>query len=418
MERITTLIPPRDPKTTSVRTLPRLNTDDKSWTVCRKLGAYLLADTTPDTRMAARWLLETDDPTPVSPDPDTTVGRLAATCTSVTDIWASPDTGDIAMIARGAMPRRLIGDITWRDRHTGERIRVIGCRLPVLAGAIELVDDARVDAVYEGTTGARLHHDARQMIMGIIDEHWDLPDMRMAVMGAARDRWPLEERVQLNARWRARRIAGVFDDKKRCDDAHREAAAGSVFARMYAHVEIDQSVDLDLFARLCDEYKRLTIMHAIPSIDRGNAFRFRLTGRHKAIGVYHPVRRAIAVDPRHPESTWHELSHAWDMEHGWVSLSETFRPVLDAYLAHLDTSAMSDARRKYAVTPAEVLARCSEWFAVQRGLGGSFVPERLDGPLYEPFRVMGDVACEWAARAGLVGVGSDTVRKPAVEAAC
>lgn len=83
---------------------------------------------------------------------------------------------------------------------------------------------------------------------------------------------------------------------------------------------------------------------------------------------------------RHPESTWHEMSHAWDAEHDMVSSSPSFRPVLEAYASALDTSGMSESQTDYALTPAEVFARVSEWWASKRGFAGSFAPLSFTGP--------------------------------------
>ncbi|PLS30928.1 hypothetical protein Uis1B_1218 [Bifidobacterium margollesii] len=111
------------------------------------------------------------------------------------------------------------------------------------------------------------------MLRNITSEWLDHRNTRLAVLMGASSRWPVEQRTECQRRWLGeRRIATVFADKKQCD-----------------------------------EYD--TIRAMLPAIGPDNAFRFRLTGRHRATGVYNPVDRALAVDPRHPDSTFHEMTH-------------------------------------------------------------------------------------------------------------
>lgn len=397
MTRITTLMPSVDPMTRTVR-MPKLNAADKPWTTCRKLGAYLMnglddAQVRDVAFTAARWLIG-DDAVAYDPEPDGVVAWKVEQAKSKTFTYRNAE-GAVALVALGATPKGNLGSRAWwLLSKPMDKVRIVGCRLPVLAGALELIDDRVIGAVNTVIPG---HHSvtAREAVMDVIAERRERLASSLAVTAAARLRWPIEERIALNAAWRRRSTAGVFEDKLHCDESHRRAAASSVFARMYRHVEIDDGVDLDLFALLCDEYEMKAGANRLPAISEHNVFRFRLTGRHRAIGLYSPSLRALAVDPRHPESTWHEMSHAWDAEHDMVSSSPSFRPVLEAYASALDTSGMSESQTDYALTPAEVFARVSEWWASKRGFAGSFAPLSFTGPLYAPFETMGDMACAW-----------------------
>ncbi|MBT1162226.1 hypothetical protein [Bifidobacterium sp. SO1] len=407
MTRITTLMPATDPMQRS-KQLPKLNLDDTPWTICRKIGSYLLSSLNNEqieqtALNTARWLIG-DKAEPITPEPESLASYQIAKITSEARTYRNDD-GTWAVIAFGSCPKTLLGDHTWHwnNRRERERTRIVGVRLPVIVGAMRLITP-EICEIVNGNIPEQYRHypTADSMIMRLISEDCKYQRaIHVAVNVAAKLQWPVEERVELAIKWKNRRIAGVFEDKKHCDDKHRQAALSSMFGRTFQHVEIDDGVDLDLYRALDAEFAELWAACRLPMIDTVNAFRFRLTGRHRATGVYHPVRRAIAVDPRHPDSTWHEMSHAWDAEHGWVSLSPRFQPTIDAYVAALDTTGMTDSQLNYALTPCEIFARCSEYWAMRNHMGGSFAKTTLEGNLYEPFATMGDQAYEFFSNVNL-----------------
>lgn len=120
--------------------------------------------------------------------------------------------------------------------------------------------------------------------------------------------------------------ATVFEDKKHRDPKHYAAGQVSPFAANFDRIEVDDDVDLALFARLGAEWE--AVKPVIPVSGTRAALRFRYTGRHRADGVYHTGLDAIAVDPRHPASFGHELMH--HLDHTWgpsdLSLDPLFRP--------------------------------------------------------------------------------------------
>lgn len=97
--------------------------------------------------------------------------------------------------------------------------------------------------------------------------------------------------------------------------------------------------------------------------------------------------RAIAVDPRAPRSLVHEFAHAYDFEHGQLSCTTLFKPVLDAFTARFDRTDLSESRIRYALTPTEVFARGWEIHMLNTGRGGSFigtVDDYRNDPMYRP----------------------------------
>lgn len=108
--------------------------------------------------------------------------------------------------------------------------------------------------------------------------------------------------------------ATVFEDKKHRDPKHDEAGQASPFAADFDRIEVEDDVDLDLFARLGVEWEALRPV--IPVSGARAALRFRYTGRHRADGIYHTGLDAIAIDPRRPASFGHELMHHLDHTRG------------------------------------------------------------------------------------------------------
>lgn len=240
--------------------------------------------------------------------------------------------------------------------------------------------------------GKRAEERAEYDLQGILIENkWcDAGGMRGAIRELAEERWDEEACREANRLYSlSEHIAGVFEDKKQCDEAHREAASSGYLARNFAHVEVDDEVDLAEYRRLVDEFEARDRAGEIPRIAKGDyELRFRKCGRHHATGVYAPRLRAIAVDPRAPRSLLHEFAHAYDFGHGMLSVSPGFRPVLKAFRDEFEPpEGMGPKAVAYYMTPTEVFARSWEVYAALNGYGGSFVKEmdfyRQD-PAYAP----------------------------------
>lgn len=196
--------------------------------------------------------------------------------------------------------------------------------------------------------------------------------------------------------------ATVWEDKKNIPASHVAAARDSTFRRHgMGHVEVDESVDLDDFRKVEGEWAALS--KVVPHTKAPSRMAFRLTGRHNAAGVYAPDIDAIAVDPRHPSSMWHEYVHHLDHTSGprQVSLSDDFRPIL----RNAQQAVLGDARfRKmgkdidYWRTPTEVFSRSAElwlhWSGVRTSLNGD--EQKFDGnPAYETLYPMREQIMEF-----------------------
>jgi hypothetical protein len=199
--------------------------------------------------------------------------------------------------------------------------------------------------------------------------------------------------------------ATVYQQKKHVPESHLDAARTSVFttAGDFAHVEIDESVELELMTQIEAEWK--VLREALPHSDVKADLRFRKTGRHKAAGVYHPLKHNIAVDPRHPYSFVHEYFHHLDYTFGadadtkQLSLSEDFAEILHGVQRNMRASGKID-KLDYYTTPTEVFARGGElvchWSGLATSLNGDAT--KYDTEVYQAFEPYRQQLMEWYGR--------------------
>lgn len=377
MERISTLIPYTQPDWTPSKRLGALDTTASPHAIAAKLGRYLLSDATPETLTRIDTLIaETVYGLTLESYADTGNALEARILEDTRDARAYRASDGRMIISGDRLPRRYLGEHTWRWTRSSQRgvetAHVTAFRPTTAVGALDILGADNTDVIRP-----ILHERPRMLTVGRLVTFTTLAEAR----------WEGEIKREANREYAKRHAAGVFSDKKHCDAKHRHAAETSMFGRTFRHVEIDDEVDLDMFARIDHEFRIRRANGELPAIDAGNAFRFRKTGRHKAIGVYSPALHAIAVDPRAPRSLIHEFAHAYDFEHGQISCTTLFKPVLDAFTARFDRTDLSESRIRYALTPTEVFARGWEIHMLHTGKGGSFVgveADFRDDPMYAP----------------------------------
>lgn len=261
----------------------------------------------------------------------------------------------------------------WKDQHVFER-------------------DENGDTIWvEDYSPSGVHIGGHAKVKIIENEHWK------DFLNRATERWGEEQCRELNRRWLEHgHTATVFEDKLQYDEKHQDAARHGFIGESFGKVEIDNSVDLNEYAKLQHEFQARYEAKEIPQINMDlHQMRFRKTGRHKAIGLYAPVllqapHHGIAVDPRAPKSLLHEFAHAYDFQNGMVCLTDEFKPVLDCF-RNADHSGIdpTSSMYSYAMTPTEVFARSWEVYAFNHNLGGSFIDTQeryLTNWMYTPLQ--------------------------------
>lgn len=206
--------------------------------------------------------------------------------------------------------------------------------------------------------------------------------------------------------------ATVFEQKKHVPQSHLDAAEQSPLHTSgdFGHIEVDERTDLDKLHQVENEWARLSRM--LPKTGKTPNLRFRLTGRHKAEGVYHPHVDNIAVDPRHVRSFLHEYMHHVDHTAGGRNLSsgDDFRPLLRRVQGAM--SAIKDpqisAKIDYYRTPTEVLSRTAEvyfhWKYPDTSLNGD-AEHYATRPEYAAMAPMkDDIVAFWDAKLAELGV--------------
>lgn len=233
----------------------------------------------------------------------------------------------------------------------------------------------------------------------------------------------LEEQMQVEQDYQMQRSyirkgqaehsATVFEQKKNIPQTHLDAAEQSFFRSSgdFGHVEVDERTGLDELHHVEKEWGQLRKM--LPRTGRTPDLRFRLTGRHKATGVYHPHVDNIAVDPRHPDSFLHEFVHHVDHTAAGgrnVSSGDDFRPLLRQVQRAVATIEDPQVRSKltYYQTPTEVLSRTAEvyyaWTRPGTSLNGT-AERYADSPAYKVMEPMRDqIIAFWDAKLAELGV--------------
>lgn len=401
--------------------LPKITASDNTHSTAAKLGRYLLSGLDERQRQAYDeeiWRAYADEYglTPLDLDDDRLAHWLATNQTKG-HVYAGVDgDGIVHLVSTEPWNRKWMGQSkAWMsgDKANARTYRRVD--IPTLTCAFSLdVDPQAAEAIltqqggHDDYTPEQLRAMRDKGFWHVSDERIERSEAMQRFRTALDGRWDLETAKAANRRFSGRHSAGVFEDKLDYDDRHRKAAERSRFGRQFAHVELDNSVDLKEYAKLDREFADMYDNHRLPRIGSDNSFRFRLCGRHRAIGVYSPLDHAIAVDPRAPRSTAHEMAHAFDFEHGQLSADKDFKPILDRQVKAVRDLDVSDSKREYLSTPTEVLARSAELYLLWTGRGSSFTSKSVaafaeSDPSITPLLDQKDAIIAFFDRVHLVG---------------
>lgn len=160
--------------------------------------------------------------------------------------------------------------------------------------------------------------------------------------------------------------ARVWEDKKHVDDLHKDLAKNNKMKDSFSHLEIDNDVKPEEFADFQKAF--LEVRDKLPLIpgEKKPELRIRYLGRHKATGIYFPVKNTVAVDVRDSSSFIHEMGHYYDIAvQGNASLRGEFAEVVHSYGQKLDDS-QAGGKGDYYRTPTEVFARAFEKYAHEK----------------------------------------------------
>ena len=202
--------------------------------------------------------------------------------------------------------------------------------------------------------------------------------------------------------------ARVFETKKNIPEKVVSKMESSRFNDYFGYVEFDELVDLE---KVDEIYKDFVPLNEVffnglktPDVE----LRFRLLGRHHALGLYFPGLSCLCVDVRSPGSFAHEYFHMYDFSFGELSKKYEFMKIRKIYgdLLRDWNRKLPEAQAKklkgskynlnYYLTPTEVFARCGEIYLTRiRGVNNSLVEgakgfaypedERLDDAIEEYF---------------------------------
>lgn len=131
--------------------------------------------------------------------------------------------------------------------------------------------------------------------------------------------------------------ATSFITKKHIPAKTREFMEKTRFLNYFGFVEADEDCQLEKLYLLEEEFLRLAKVIPFQQV-KNHALRFRRLGKLKVGGAYFPLYRTLAVDIDSMKSFVHEWFHLVDYTHDLLSLTETFRPLHEAYCRSLNHS--------------------------------------------------------------------------------
>lgn len=239
-ERITTImrdVTPTDAKGRP-RRLGRLSLAASPAAICAKLGKYLLDGLSNEQRAvmadALARILTDGKAEPADFEPGSLQhAHLLGFGEVESRTYTAPDMDVVILMGAPRHGCGRLGSHRWFRRSTGDIRRILSFRLDTMTGARDLLDYGHDD------TAVRICSEttSRRMPAAVIR---DLHERAVR-------RWRMEDDKVGNLTWAVEHSADVFEDKKHCTLKHLEAADGSVFARLFDHVEIDDGIDLDAF---------------------------------------------------------------------------------------------------------------------------------------------------------------------------
>ncbi len=140
--RIETLIPYKELDFAPKAKIGKLNLNNSIWSICAKLGRYLLSGADPRNideiaREAAAWAIgiDADELEPAEPDDDQANlirWKVQSACTT----FEAPD-GLLVVVSHGKAAKCVLGESRWMRAG-----RIFGMKLPVVLGLMELVAEA------------------------------------------------------------------------------------------------------------------------------------------------------------------------------------------------------------------------------------------------------------------------------------
>lgn len=163
-------------------------------------------------------------------------------------------------------------------------------------------------------------------------------------------------------------VATAYHTKKNIPDYVQEKMNTTYLLHLFEYVELDETIDLDLFADLEDHVAR--IRQALPEVFafKVASLRLRKLGKHSSArktttGLYYPTFDNLVVEMTDISSFMHEWGHALDNNRGVLSGTPDFMGcIYTPAVSHIANHIQDKQFQSYYSMPAEVFARAFEWY--------------------------------------------------------
>lgn len=223
---------------------------------------------------------------------------------------------------------------------------------------------------------------------------WNLHDAYMLLFKLIYGEWKQTEQTRKYMRELNGSAARVFETKRNIPDKYLKAMCESDFNEYFGYVEIDAECDLASIDQIQKEFLVMKEKCFGKQKFEDVSLRFRKLGRHKALGLYFPLKKCLCVDIRCPSSMGHEYLHMVDFENGELSakydflkVRECYKRALNGYINKLPADDALRVRLKgtskynldYYLEPTEIFARCGELFFTKlKGVDNSLLKPKYD----------------------------------------
>lgn len=170
-------------------------------------------------------------------------------------------------------------------------------------------------------------------------------------------------------------VATAYRTKKNIPEHIQSRMDSTSLLQLFDFVELDESVDLELFDRFEHEVSQLKLAMPAPFNYKVASLRLRKLGKHSSVnktttGLYYPTLDNIVVELRDVSSFMHEWGHAIDNKLDTLSGQRDFLDgIYSTAVSYIAKHVENKQFQSYYSMPNEVFARAFEWY-MDRQYGG------------------------------------------------
>lgn len=200
-------------------------------------------------------------------------------------------------------------------------------------------------------------------------------------------------------------VATAYRTKKNIPEHIQSRMNETSLLQLFDFVELDETIDLELFSRFEHEVSQLKLAMPAPFNFKVASLRLRKLGKHSSVnktttGLYYPSLDNIVVELRDVSSFMHEWGHAIDNKLDTLSGKREFLDdIYSSAVSYIARHVEDKQFQSYYSMPNEVFARAFEWYVNQRygGMVGILKTRSCyqNKPEYRCFESIGSIVTQY-----------------------